>query len=141
MPPSLCRSLLKHLGLPYRDAPAEAEAECAALEKAGVVDAVITCDGDAFIFGSCVVLRKLSKEDKNQVGVLVEQYQMKDLEAAKPQLRRQDLFILAMMAGRDYDSGIRGCGPKAALDAAQALFGRQLEPLIMGMRSDASLLG
>ncbi|KAK1759033.1 PIN domain-like protein [Echria macrotheca] len=138
----LCHSLLKHLGLPYRDAPGEAEAECAALEKAGVVDAVMTCDGDAFVFGSRVVLKKLSKKDNNvQVGVVVEQYRMQDLEAAMPPLRRPDMFLLAMMAGGDYDGGLPGCGPPAALAAARGWFGKQLEALIIGMHSDESLAG
>ncbi|KAK0647145.1 PIN domain-like protein [Cercophora newfieldiana] len=56
----LCRAVLDHLGVPHREAPAESEAECAALEKLGKVDAVLARDGDAFVFGSRRVLRKLN---------------------------------------------------------------------------------
>ncbi|KAK4207186.1 PIN domain-like protein [Rhypophila decipiens] len=60
----LCRTLLDCMGLPYRDAPAEAEAECAAMERLGIFDAVLTRDGDAFVFGSRRVLQKMTAEKK-----------------------------------------------------------------------------
>merc|ERR1712179_126585 len=42
-----CKHLLKLIGIPYVDAPCEAEAQCAALVKAGKVFAVGTEDMDA----------------------------------------------------------------------------------------------
>jgi 5'-3' exonuclease len=39
-------------------APGEAEAELAQLNKAGLIDAVVTDDNDALIFGATHVIRK-----------------------------------------------------------------------------------
>lgn len=43
--------LLKHMGIPYVEAPCEAEAQCAELVKAGKVYAAGTEDMDALTFG------------------------------------------------------------------------------------------
>ncbi|KAM7197426.1 PIN domain-like protein [Naviculisporaceae sp. PSN 640] len=107
-----CRILLEHMGLPYRDAPAEAEAECAAMEKAGIVDAVLTRDGDAFVFGSRRVMRKQVAENK---AAMVHEYRMDKME---PKLQ-DHLFLLAMMSGGDYNFGVRGCGEKLAMELAR----------------------
>lgn len=48
------KKLLKMMGVPYVDAPCEAEAQCAALVKAGKVYAAATEDMDALTFGSKV---------------------------------------------------------------------------------------
>jgi hypothetical protein len=39
-------------------APGEAEAELALLNRANLIDAVMTDDGDAFIFGATCVIKK-----------------------------------------------------------------------------------
>lgn len=49
------RQLLKLCGLPYVDAPAEAEAQCAALTQLGLCEAVISDDSDSVVFGSLEV--------------------------------------------------------------------------------------
>lgn len=53
----LLKQLLDALHVPRRQAPGEAEAECAALQSMGVVDAVWTEDCDAFMFGCSVIVR------------------------------------------------------------------------------------
>lgn len=42
----------------YQQAPGEAEAELARLNKARIIDAVVTDDGDGLIFGATHVIRK-----------------------------------------------------------------------------------
>ena len=44
-------------GLPYIIAPQEAEAQCAWLDSAGLVDGVVTDDNDVFLFGAQRVYR------------------------------------------------------------------------------------
>jgi holliday junction resolvase YEN1 len=46
------KELFGLLNVPFRDAPGEAEAECAAMQKLGLVDAVWSEDADAFMFGA-----------------------------------------------------------------------------------------
>ena len=56
--------LLELLGLPYVRSPMEAEAQCAALELAGVVGGVVTEDSDAFLFGAQKVYKNIFDERK-----------------------------------------------------------------------------
>lgn len=50
-------ALTQMFGVPYIVAPGEAEAQCAWLDAAGLVDGVITDDNDAFLFGAQTVYR------------------------------------------------------------------------------------
>lgn len=45
------QELLTLFGVPYVIAPQETEAQCAWMNHVGIVDAVITDDSDAFLFG------------------------------------------------------------------------------------------
>lgn len=52
-----CQELLQMFGLPYIIAPMEAEAQCAWLDAAKLVDGVVTDDNDVFLFGGEHVYR------------------------------------------------------------------------------------
>lgn len=43
---------------PCLEAPAEAEAELAELNRLGLIDAIVTEDSDAFVFGAQCVIRR-----------------------------------------------------------------------------------
>lgn len=109
----LLHQLFDHLKIPYHQAPGEAEAECAALQRAGIVDAVWSDDGDAFMFG-CTTLIKAHKVGQNRIKDMVKVFTAEavlenfDFDA--------DSFILfALLSGGDYDvTGLRGCGPLTA---------------------------
>ena len=58
-PPHITARLLRLFGVPYIEAPEEAEAQCAQLEQAGLVDGVVTEDNDALLFGARAVYRHL----------------------------------------------------------------------------------
>ncbi|RYP38846.1 hypothetical protein DL767_002408 [Monosporascus sp. MG133] len=127
----LSKQILDLLGIPWYVAPGEAEAECARLEEAGIVDAVLTKDGDAFVFGSNTILQRLDAENK---VAMVRRFRMRDLRGARPPLRQQDLFLLALMAGGDYHDGIPGCGPVVAIEAARAGYSGELRALLLSRR-------
>lgn len=55
------KSILQIFGIPYLDAPGEAEAQCAFLETSGLVDGVISDDSDCFLFGARRVYRHFFK--------------------------------------------------------------------------------
>jgi DNA excision repair protein ERCC-5 len=59
-----CQELLALFGLPFITAPAEAEAQCAWLEAAGLVDGVVTDDNDAFLFGAQHIYRHMFEDKK-----------------------------------------------------------------------------
>uniref|UniRef100_A0A7N6ART7 Flap endonuclease 1 n=1 Tax=Anabas testudineus TaxID=64144 RepID=A0A7N6ART7_ANATE len=91
-----CKKLLTLMGVPYIEAPCEAEASCAALVKAGKVFATATEDMDGLTFGTGVLLRHLTAS-----------------EAKCLENRFVDLCILL---GCDYCGTIKGIGPKRAID-------------------------
>ncbi|KAK0527474.1 hypothetical protein OC835_004968 [Tilletia horrida] len=55
------QQLIRLFGFGVLYAPAEAEAQLAKMNADGVVDAILTDDGDAFLFGAQIVLRNSSK--------------------------------------------------------------------------------
>ncbi|KAI6801262.1 hypothetical protein KC360_g1520 [Hortaea werneckii] len=108
--------------VPYHRAPGEAEAECAALEQRGVVDAVWADDGDAFMFG-CQTLIKQHKVDGQRIKDYVRIYRAETI-LKECDLDRDSLVLFAMLAGGDYDTqGLRGCGPKTAAKASRTELG------------------
>ncbi|TIA49060.1 hypothetical protein D6C83_04931, partial [Aureobasidium pullulans] len=121
----LLRKTLDHLKIPHHRAPAEAEAECARLNELGIVDAVWTDDGDALMFGAKVLIKehregKTAKKSDNLVRIY-----HADVIEQKHRINRQGLILFALLSGGDYDTkGLPGCGPMAALEAAQFDNGR-----------------
>ena len=62
IPEFLAKQLLKQFGFPIHLAPGEAEAECALLQREGIVDAVLSEDVDTLMFGCTMHLRNWSSE-------------------------------------------------------------------------------
>ncbi|CAN7938476.1 unnamed protein product [Ixodes hexagonus] len=112
-----CQELLDILGLPCIQSPGEAECTCAFLNKQKVVDACMTEDGDAFLYGATTVYRKLSIEDKDPH---VLGYKMADVES-RLGLNREKLIALAVLSGCDYSPGLHGVGKETALRFLQSL--------------------
>lgn len=108
-----CKQLLRLMGVPYIEAPGEAEAQCAALVKAGKVFAVGTEDMDALTFGSSIVLRHLTFSETRKMPIK-EFYLDRVLKGLE---MNQDEFIdLCILLGCDYCDSIRGIGPKRAME-------------------------
>jgi holliday junction resolvase GEN1/YEN1 len=104
------KSLIQAFGFVAWDAPGEAEAECSALQKRGVVDVVLTEDVDSVMFGATKVAREIA--DKNRTHVML--YSNVD---DKVGLDRDGLVFIAMASGGDYlPEGIHNCGAKKAAE-------------------------
>ena len=112
-----CQELLQLFGLPYIIAPTEAEAQCAYLERQGLVDAVITDDNDVFLFGAETVFRRLFQERQ-----WVEEYRMSDV-SRELGLTRDDLVRMALLLGSDYTEGVQGVGIVNAVEVLRAFPG------------------
>ncbi|XP_029636733.1 flap endonuclease 1 [Octopus sinensis] len=108
-----CKQLLALMGIPYVDAPGEAEAQCAALVKSGKVFATGTEDMDALTFGSSVLLRHLTFSEARKMPI-----KEINLTRVLDELNfSQDEFIdLCILLGCDYCDSIRGIGPKRAVE-------------------------
>ncbi|XP_035730263.1 flap endonuclease 1-like isoform X1 [Vespa mandarinia] len=107
------KQLLKLMGIPYVDAPCEAEAQCAALVKAGKVYATATEDMDALTFGCDVLLRRLTFSEARKMPVQEFHYD-KVLEGLE--LNKDEFIDLCIMLGCDYTNSIKGIGPKRAIE-------------------------
>lgn len=127
MPEFLAKQLLKQFGYPWHVAPGEAEAECALLQREGIVDAVLSEDVDTLMFGSGVTLRNWTPEGGTaKTPTHVNIYRAEETLAGSG-LDGQGMVLVALMSGGDYiPEGIPGCGPKVACDAARAGFGKEL---------------
>jgi 5'-3' exonuclease len=113
------KHLLALFGLPFMDAEAEAEAQCAWLHAHGLVDGVITDDSDIWLFApaesSLLVYRNFFKEGRAVVAFGGPRISM------QLDLRREDLVCLAMWLGGDYGTGVRGLGTARAISLLRIL--------------------
>ena len=138
LPNFLAKKLIQALGFPHRSAPGEAEAECAALQKAGVVDAVLSEDVDTLMFGANCTMKNWSSAGTrgNKQPTHVDFYDAGVISDSG--LDRPGMILVALMSGGDYTpDGVEGCGTKVACQAARAGFGRDL--LDIGKNDDEGL--
>ncbi|KAJ4989491.1 Flap structure-specific endonuclease [Stagonosporopsis vannaccii] len=127
IPEFLAKQLLKQFGYPIHLAPGEAEAECALLQREGIVDAVLSEDVDTLMFGSGLTIRNWSPEKSGKTPTHVNVYDAVETKNGPSGLDREGMILVALMSGGDYvPEGIPGCGPKTACEAAKAGFGRDL---------------
>lgn len=123
------KQLLKLFGFPYHNAPGEAEAECALLQRHGIVDAVLSEDVDTLMFGSGTTLRDWSSEGSrgNKAPTHVSLFDAKKTKEGKSGLDREGMILVALLSGGDYaPDGLKGFGAKIACEAARAGFGKSL---------------
>ena len=121
------KRLIALFGFPYHVAPGEAEAECANLQKTGVVDATLSEDVDTLMFGCGLMLRNWSSEGGSAATPThVSVYNLEKIEREKG-LSPKGMIMIALMRGGDYiPEGIPQCGIRFAADAAKAGFGEEL---------------
>jgi holliday junction resolvase YEN1 len=108
--------LIEAFGFVCWDAPGEAEAECAALQKHGVADLIITEDVDTIMFGAVKMAREIPDGKKRTHLNVYENVE------SKIGLDRDGLVLIAMMRGTDHlPEGIPGIGPKIASEVGTCL--------------------
>ncbi|KAL5049218.1 hypothetical protein BDW71DRAFT_166492 [Aspergillus fruticulosus] len=125
----LSKILIDLFKFPRHDAPGEAEAECSRLQMAGVVDAVMSNDVDALMFGSGFTVMNFSKEAGSSAGgaTHVTSYKIGNGNDTNVMLDRPGMILFAMLSGGDYlPSGVPKCGSKLAAEIAKAGFGKDL---------------
>ncbi|KAK6966725.1 XPG I-region-domain-containing protein [Favolaschia claudopus] len=103
------KSMLEGFGFDWITAPGEAEATLSAMTSSGIpcrIDAILTDDSDAFVFGAEIVLRIRSEDNDNYSA---SRYSAFDI-TQQLGLTRYDLILIALLAGGDYSDGVDGCG-------------------------------
>ncbi|XP_053722702.1 DNA excision repair protein ERCC-5 homolog [Synchiropus splendidus] len=118
------QELLSLFGVPYLVAPTEAEAQCAALDRADQTNGTITDDSDVWLFGGRHVYRNFFSHNK-----YVEHYQYSDLKNQLG-LDRTKLINLAYLLGSDYTEGVQGVGYVTGMEILNEFPGSGLEPLV-----------
>ena len=138
----LSKRLVDLFKFPRHNAPGEAEAECARLQSAGVVDAVMSNDVDALMFGSTWTVMNFSREGGSTTAAThVTSYQLAskldDVCPPNVGLDRAGMILFAMLSGGDYiPSGVPKCGRKLAAEIAEAGFAKDLMEMIIPEESD-----
>ncbi|NWI92234.1 FEN1 endonuclease, partial [Pitta sordida] len=108
-----CKRLLALMGIPYVEAPGEAEASCAALVKAGKVYAAATEDMDCLTFGSPVLMRHLTASEAKKLPI--QEFHLSRI-LQELRLTWEQFVDLCILLGCDYCGSIRGIGPKRAVE-------------------------
>jgi flap endonuclease-1 len=115
------RELLRLMGLPVIQAPAEGEAQASYMAARSSVWAAASKDYDCLLFGAPRLLRFLTISGKEflpskgafraitpeliESGSLLEHYR----------ISREQLIDVAILIGTDFNDGVKGIGPKKAL--------------------------
>ncbi|XP_037996499.1 DNA repair protein complementing XP-G cells-like [Motacilla alba alba] len=118
------QELLRLFGIPYIEAPMEAEAQCAILDLTDQTSGTITDDSDVWLFGARHVYKNFFSQNK-----YVEYYQYVDFQNELG-LDRSKLINLAYLLGSDYTEGIPNVGCVTAMEILNEFPGHGLEPLI-----------
>jgi len=115
------KQLLSLLGIPYVQAPSEAEAQTAYMAMKGVVWAASSKDYDALLFGTPRLLRYLTiygrefLPSKGTSRVLKPELIDLDKFLSFHSITQEQLIDIAILIGTDFNECIKGIGPKTAM--------------------------
>lgn len=108
-----CMKLLKLMGVPFIQAPGEAEAQCSEIVKGCLAYAVGSEDLDTLTFAAPIMMRYLTVSEAKKLPI-AEYTLSKILEDMEMSM---DQFVdMCILLGCDYCDSIRGIGPKKALE-------------------------
>ncbi|CAL8471936.1 g11478 [Coccomyxa elongata] len=135
---SLCNlmaQLFRAMGLCVVQAPGEAEAMCAALNRAGHVDACVTKDSDALLFGAQTLFQTIKPVTNTPNECKLLSVRMDDVRACLGIREGGELALtaIALLTGGDYHlGGADRVGQKKGLAV--------VKHLLRGKQSDADVL-
>ena len=115
------KKTLQLLGIPFVEAPSEAEAQAAHMAEMGRVWAANSRDYDTLLFGAPRLSRYLTVSgseylpSKGTTRRLVPEIIILSEVLETLELNQDELIDLAILIGTDYNPGVRGIGPKTAL--------------------------
>ncbi|KAM9892692.1 hypothetical protein OXX79_009855 [Metschnikowia pulcherrima] len=120
------KTILLRNRMSYVQCPAEAEAECAWLQRLGVVDYVVSDDSDTMVFGATRVLRWFNRIKKHREGEepvkSSTDYYVTPVRIShvtkETYLNRHSLVMIAVLSGGDYSTGVENIGITRAKELA-----------------------
>ena len=114
--------LLDHMGIPWVQAPSEGEAQAARLVQRGDAWAAASQDFDSLLFGAPILVRNLAITGRRKlpgkdvyIEVVPEIIELQKL-LTELGITRDQLIDIGILVGTDYNAGIKGVGPKKALE-------------------------
>jgi len=123
-----CKELLVMMGIPFINAPEEADSQCAWLAKMRLVDGVLTEDMDILTFGSPKIVRNLTSHKINTTEISLE----KILEKIK--LTHDEFVEFCILLGCDYCPGLSDFKPNIIYD--YYLKNKSIEKTLAAMKQD-----
>lgn len=115
------KKLLEFLGVPYINAPSEGEAQASYMALNKDVHCTASQDFDSLLFGTPVLVRNLAITGKRKlpkkniyVDVGIEEISAENVLHSL-EITKEQLIAIGILVGTDYNSGIKGIGPKKAL--------------------------
>jgi len=119
------KTLLSLLGVPFVQAPSEAEAQSAYMAMKGDVWAASSKDYDSLLFGAPNLIRYLTISGREWLPskgisrlLKPELIELNKLLGSYG-ITREQLVDIAMLIGTDFNEGVKGIGPKTALTLIQ----------------------
>ncbi len=115
------KEILELMGIPWIQSPSEGEAQCSYMCKKNDVFATGSQDFDGVLFGSPRLVRNLSVSGRKKLPgkeVYIEvKPQLIELKNVLQELNltREQLIIIGLLIGTDYNEGVKGVGQKTAL--------------------------
>lgn len=116
------KSLLDSMGVPYIQAPGEGEAQAAYVVKKGESWAESSQDYDVLLYGAPKLIRNLTITGRRKLPGKDKYVEIKperiELEKVLEELDidRKGLIEIGLLVGTDYNDGVKGIGPKTALE-------------------------
>ncbi len=116
------KELLDLMGVSWVQAPSEGEAQISKMVKENQIWAGATQDYDAILFGIPRVIRNLNIAGKKklpgkQTYIEVKPEFIEINEVLKGlELNQEQLIVLGLLVGTDFNPGIKGFGPKKSLE-------------------------
>lgn len=115
------KTLLDGMGVPWIQAPGEGEAQAALMVQKGDAWAAGSQDFDSLLFGAPRMIRNVAITGRRKLPgkdvykqILPEIIELKKL-LKENEIDRRQLVSIGILVGTDFNSGIKGIGPKTAL--------------------------
>ncbi|MFX1268408.1 MAG: flap structure-specific endonuclease, partial [Promethearchaeota archaeon] len=116
------KQLLNNLGVPYFDSPASAESQCAQLVRDKIAHYSNSQDFDSLVFGCPHLVQNISKSLRRKVHgkwtyqkIIPYKINLKE-NLHSLGIDQFQLVDMVILMGCDYFPGVRGIGPKKALN-------------------------
>jgi len=124
--------VLHALGLPTVQAPSEGEAQGARMAASGTVWASASEDYDSLLFGTPRLVRGLGSR-QTRTGTRAAQLIDRERLLSELGISQEELILVGLLVGTDFNEGARGYGPKKALKLVQRHLGWEATLRMVGL--------